>query len=202
MRVPPRTDDPAGAPTAYQYLRTDSILGPVVSELGPREIEPADDIFARFVQSIVRQQISMAAAGAIFDRLTAACELTPAGVHAVDRARLRDVGLSERKIDTIRAVATAFKDRGWDRATFADMSDEAVIAELTSVPGVGVWTAKMQLMFALGRPDVFPVEDLGVRQGIEQLVGRELTRAEMTEIAAAWRPYRSIASIYIWELRD
>jgi DNA-3-methyladenine glycosylase II len=78
------------------------------------------------------------------------------------------------------------------------MSDDAVVEELTTIRGVGPWTAKMFLLFALGRPDVFPVEDLGVRRGMEQVVGRELTRGEMRDRAAEWAPYRSYASLYLW----
>lgn len=183
-------------PTAH--LRTDHTLAPLVEEHGPFDLDPAPDPFRRLVVSLTRQQVSMAAADAIEKRLFEAVEVSPEGLLAADQATLRDAGLSRQKVEYVRAVAQAWRERGYDRASFEGMDDEAVVAELTDIHGVGDWTAKMFLLFALGRPDVFPVEDLGVRRGMEQVCGREMTRGEMRERAEAWRPYRSHASRYLW----
>jgi len=89
-------------------------------------------------------------------------------------------------------------ERGYSKDYFAEMDDDEVRAELTSIPGVGPWTADMQLMFSFGRPDVFPVGDLGVRKGMVELFGEDMTRAEMVDRAQRWAPYRSYASLYLW----
>ncbi|NHN59122.1 MULTISPECIES: DNA-3-methyladenine glycosylase [Halorussus] len=183
---------------AIAALETDAYLGSLVEEYGPLTIDPAEDFFERFVVSILRQQVSMASAAATRERLFEAVEVTPEGILAADPEVLRDAGLSRQKTDYVRNVAEAFLEEGYSRAYFADMTDEEVAAELTSITGVGAWTADMQLMFSLGRPDVFPVGDLGVRKGMEALFDDELTRAEMVEAAERWAPYRSYASLYLW----
>ncbi|MFB6172656.1 MAG: DNA-3-methyladenine glycosylase [Haloarculaceae archaeon] len=188
----------------HEHLRADPHLGPVVEEHGDLEIDPADDVFARLVTSIVRQQVSMAAAAATRERLVEAVELTPAGVLAAEESTLRDAGLSRQKASYVRNVARAFQEEGYDRDTFAAMSNEAIREELTAIAGVGDWTADMQLIFALGREDVFPVGDLGIRAGMVALfpdLDRE-DRAAMVERSEAWRPYRSYASLYLWRLSD
>jgi DNA-3-methyladenine glycosylase II len=183
---------------AVTHLRTDSDLAPLIEEHGPLSLEPADDPFRRLVVSLTRQQVSMAAATAIEERLFDAVDVSPDGLLAAEESTLRDAGLSRQKTEYVRAVARAWRERDYDRGFFEGMDDEAVTAELTRVHGVGTWTAKMFLLFALGRPDVFPVEDLGVRRGMAEVCGQEMSREEMRERAAAWRPYRSYASRYLW----
>lgn len=139
----------------------------------------------------------MDAAAAIEERLYETVAVTPEAVLAADPEDLRAAGLSNAKVEYARSAAEAFREAGYDHDYFADMSDEAVSAELTDIRGVGPWTAKMVLLFGLGRGDVFPVEDLGIRRGMELLFG-EMTRAEMVEEAERWRPYRSYASLYLW----
>lgn len=185
----------------YDHLRTTD-LEPLVDEHGELAVSPAEDTFARFVVSIVRQQVSTEAARAIEERLFDAVEATPAGVLAADEETLREAGLSAAKAGYVRNVAEAFRERGYSRDAFADHDDAAVVAELTDIRGVGDWTAKMFLLFCLGREDVFPVEDLGIRRGMERLYGEDLTRSEMVERAEPWRPYRSYASRYLWRATD
>ena len=178
-------------------LRADDDLGPLVAEHGPLALDPAGDAFERLVVSILRQQVSMDAAAAIRERLFDRIEVSPDGVLAAEAETLTDAGLSAAKAEYVRDAARTFRAEGYDRAAFAERTDEAVVDELTGIRGVGPWTAKMFLMFALGRPDVFPVEDLGVRRGMETVVG-DLSRAEMRDHAERWRPYRSYASLYLW----
>ncbi|WP_257298653.1 DNA-3-methyladenine glycosylase [Haloarchaeobius sp. FL176] len=130
---------------AYDHLRTDPEMGPVVEEHGPVELEPAEDLFERLVRSIVSQQVSTSAATAIRERLYDAVEIEPAAVLAADEATLRNAGLSGQKVGYVRNVAEAFEEHGYTREYFDGMSDEEVVAELTDIKGVGVWTAKMQL---------------------------------------------------------
>ncbi|QCC46975.1 DNA-3-methyladenine glycosylase family protein [Halobellus limi] len=184
-------------------LRNDPELGPLVEAHGELPIGTADDEFARLVVAIVNQQLSVESASAIRERLFDRVEVTPAGVRDAEESTLRDVGLSGQKIEYVRNVAAAFEDRDLSRNGLADESDEAVIDALTEIRGVGVWTAKMYLIYVLGRPDVFPVEDLGVRRAMAELYGYDDgERAEMTEHAERWRPYRSYASRYLWRVVD
>jgi DNA-3-methyladenine glycosylase II len=187
---------------AANALRAKPRLGPVVEAHGPLELDPAEDMYRRLVVSILRQQVSMASAAATRERLFEAVEVTPEGVLAADPELLRDAGLSTQKTRYVREAAAAFRDRGYDRAYFAGMDDGAVIDELTSITGVGTWTAKMQLMFSLGRPDVFPVGDLGIRKGMRTLFDEDMDREEMVERAADWRPHRSYASLYCWQIEE
>ena len=182
----------------HDSLRDDPDLGPLVDEHGELVVEAHDDPFERLVVSIVRQQVSMDAAAAIRERLFDAVDVTPEAIAAVDPAVLRDAGLSTQKTEYVRNVADAFTERGYDREYFGGLSDDAVHDELTTIAGVGPWTADMFLVFALGREDVFPVGDLGIRKGMQALFGEDTTRAEMRDIAERWQPYRSYASLYVW----
>ena len=186
----------------YTALRDDDYLGPVVETHGELSIGPAEDFFERFVVSIIRQQVSMASAEAMRERLFDAVDVTPAGILAADDETLRDAGLSRQKTQYVRNVAAATQERGWSREHFADVDDDAVRAELTDVKGVGQWTADMQLIFTLGREDVFPVGDLGIRKGMQRVFDADLTRAEMNDRAERWTPYRSYASLYLWRTTD
>ncbi|WP_436932404.1 DNA-3-methyladenine glycosylase family protein [Halosimplex halobium] len=181
-----------------EELAADEVLGSVVDEHGPVTLEPADDLYERLVVSLVRQQVSMDAAAAIRERLFDAVEVTPEAIVEADHATLHEAGLSEAKADYVKSAASAFLTREWDRDTFAGMSDQAVKAELTDIHGIGPWTADMFLMFGLGREDVFPVGDLGIRKGMDRLFDDDMTRAEMTDAAERWEPYRSYASLYLW----
>ena len=196
---PPNADDPVAA-----TLREDPTMAALVDRHGPLEVAPADDEFARLCTSIVNQQLSTASAAAIHERFVGVLggDPTPDRVLAADEAALREAGLSGTKVDYLRNVAAAFRDdeRDLTREGLAGVSDEAVVDRLTEITGVGEWTARMYLIFALGREDVLPLGDLAVRKGIEQVYndGTELSRAEMREIAAAWRPYRSYGTRYVW----
>lgn len=127
-----------------------------------------------------------------------AIAVTPQGVLDADEDVLRDAGLSRQKIDYVRSAAETFRDEDLDADRFAAMDDDAVIDTLTDIRGVGTWTAKMYCMFVLHREDIFPVEDLGIRKGMEELFG-DLSREEMVDRADRWRPYRSLASLYVWK---
>ena len=187
--------------TPHEHLRSDARLGPLVERHGQLELDPAEDMFRRLVVSVLRQQVSMASAEATRERVFETIEVTPSGVLAADPETLRDCGLSRQKAGYVRNIAEAFDDE-YDRAYFEPLDDEAVIEELTAIKGVGEWTARMQLLFSLGRPDVFPVGDLGVRKGMRALYGEELTREEMVTEAERWAPYRSYATLYLWRVDE
>lgn len=186
----------------HDHLRSDPHIGPLVERHGELPIEPAPDPFERLVVAIIRQQVSMAAARAIRERVFDRVAVTPAGIANADPETLTDAGLSARKAEYVRNVATVWREKEYGRAYFEPLSDEAVVDELTDIRGIGKWTANMFLMFCLGRADVFPVQDLGIRNGMRELFDDEITRPEMVDRAEAWRPYRSYASRYIWRLSD
>jgi DNA-3-methyladenine glycosylase II len=185
-----------------EALRSDHYLGPVVEEHGAISLDPAPDPFERLLVSIVHQQVSMAAAAAIESRLFDRVEPTPDGILRADPDEMRDAGLSASKVEYVQNIARAWSENGWNRSYFADISDAAVVDDLTTVRGIGTWTAKMFLLFGLARQDVFPVEDLGIRKAVWHLVDEDLSRAEMVETAARWKPYRSYASEYLWRTVD
>lgn len=187
---------------AISHLRDDPDLAPVIERHGAVTLEPTDDLFERMVRSVVSQQVSTAAAASIREQLYNAVEITPRGVLDADDETLREAGLSRQKTDYVRNIAAAFEEHGYSVAYFEGMADDEVVAELSGIKGVGTWTAKMQLMFGLARPDVFPVEDLGIRRGMETLYSAEMGRAEMRERAEPWRPYRSYAALYLWNVVD
>lgn len=187
--------------TSMEPLYTDPVMAELIEEHGETTVEPSDDMFRRMVRSIINQQLSTASAAAIRERVFDRYDVTPDALVAADETVLRELGLSASKIEYIQNIARAYSDNGYSVEYFEGMSDEAVIAELTEIRGVGVWTAKMVLMFGLGREDVFPVEDLGIRRGMELAYGIE-DQTAMVEKAAEWSPYRSYASRYLWEVVD
>ncbi|MDS0222879.1 DNA-3-methyladenine glycosylase 2 family protein [Haloarcula sp. S1AR25-5A] len=186
----------------HETLRADPDIGPLVEAHGELTLDPTPDLFERLVVSILRQQVSMASAAATRERLFDAVTVTPEGISDAADEVLRDAGLSRQKTRYVNAVADAFLEHGYAMESFADASDEEIREELTAITGVGDWTADMQLLFAFGREDVFPVGDLGIRKGFEAVVGDGYSRGEMREYAERWAPYRSYASLYLWRASE
>ncbi|AEH37205.1 DNA-3-methyladenine glycosylase family protein [Halopiger xanaduensis] len=188
---------------AEPVLRRDPIMERLIEAHEPY-VEPDWSEYERLCISIINQQLSTASAMAVRERVFELLEgeVTPETVLAAEDDALRDAGLSRSKIEYMRNAARAFQENDYTRDALADYSDEEVIDLLTEIKGIGEWTANMYLLFVLERPDVLPLGDLAVRRGIEQLYGDgepdEMTPAEMREIAEAWRPYRSVATRYIW----
>lgn len=174
--------------------RIESAAGPL-----PWRVRPAG--FSGLVQAIVSQQISNQAAAAIWRRLVAIPGMTePAGVLSLPDEALRGAGLSRPKIGHMRALATAFLERRLDAETLVLMDDEAAIATIASVRGLGRWTAEVYLLFALGRPDVFPAGDLALASSAAELkrLDRRPSPAELRALAEAWRPSRGLAARLLW----
>ena len=182
-------------------------LGPVVEQVGPCRITLRRDRFESLARIILYQQLAGPAAKAIHDRLIARLpenRLTATGLSALDDEGFRAAGVSGQKRAYLRSLAEITLDGRVRFQGLAARTDEEVIAELTQVKGVGVWSAHMFLMFTLGRPDVLPVGDLGVRSAMRNLF--ELAAlpdpADCERLAAPWRPYASIASWYCWRSLD
>ncbi|MDQ2050145.1 DNA-3-methyladenine glycosylase 2 family protein [Natronolimnohabitans sp. A-GB9] len=189
---------------ALEVLRQDPVMADLVEKHDPYAERDWDE-FERLCISIINQQLSTASAAAVRERVFELFRdgVTPAAVLEADDDALRAAGLSRSKIEYMRNAARAFQEQDLTREGLADHSDEAVVDRLTEITGIGAWTARMYLLFVLEREDVLPLGDLAIRRGIEQLYGNgnepdEMTRTEMREIAETWRPYRSVATRYIW----
>jgi DNA-3-methyladenine glycosylase II len=189
------------------HLKKDPVLGPIVQSVGPYRITFRDPTFSALVGSIVSQQLSTKVARVIFARLVAAMpenELTPENILKLRPARMRTLGLSARKVEYIRDIARHTRNGTLDFASLPSMNDEAVIECLTKVKGVGVWTAHMFLLFALQRPNILAVGDLGIRSAIKKAYQLDHlpTAQEVEELAVHWRPYCSAACWYLWKSLD
>ena len=161
--------------------------------------------FMTLARAICGQQISVKAAQSVWNRVCECVgEITPQNVLNRKRPQLRACGLSDRKTEYIADLAQHFVDGKIHEHRWPEMDDEAIIAELTDVRGIGRWTAEMFLMFNLLRPDVFPIDDLGVQKGIRvsYFKGRKVSLARMRKLAESWRPWRSVASWYLWRSLD
>ena len=185
--------------------RGDPVMGRIIRAHPRIALEPRGEPFHTLARSIVSQQISVKAAASIWARVVAlAPRMYPEEVAGVKHAELVACGLSRRKAEYLAGLARHFVDgtlqlRAWNR-----MEDEAVIAELVRVRGIGRWTAEMFLMFNLLRPDVFPLDDLGLQKGIRLAYfnGRKVSLRTMTRLGEAWRPWRSVATWYLWRSLD
>jgi DNA-3-methyladenine glycosylase II len=161
--------------------------------------------FFTLARAICGQQISVKAAQAVWDRLVICCsEMTPEKVLSRKRQELRACGLSDRKTEYIADLAQHFVDGKIHQHRWPQMSDEEIIVELVDVRGIGRWTAEMFLMFNLLRPDVFPLDDLGLQKGIRVAYhrGRKVSLNTMRRRGEAWRPWRSVATWYLWRSLD
>jgi DNA-3-methyladenine glycosylase II len=189
---------------AINHLKkADPVLAAIIEKTGPYRVTYMEPVFQTLVRSIVYQQLSGKAAMTIFNRLVEAAKVTPLTPEAILKMRaqkMRTLGLSKQKTVYIRELAKLTRDGAIRFERLPEMEDAAIIETLTRVKGVGVWTVQMFLMFALQRPNVLPVGDLGVRAAMKKAYGlAELPKPqEMESIAAAWHPYRSVASWYLW----
>jgi DNA-3-methyladenine glycosylase II len=184
--------------------RQDPVLRALMARVGPCTLEPGGDRFAALVRAVVAQMISTKAARAITARLeTTVGGLTPAAILAAGEERLRGAGLSGAKARALADLAGHASDGRLPLDSLEEWDDEEVIARLVPVRGIGRWTAEMFLIFSLGRLDVLPVDDFGLRAGVRDHYGlKELPgRPALRALAECWRPYRSVATWYLWRSR-
>jgi DNA-3-methyladenine glycosylase II len=199
---------PALAARATRHLRRrDPTLGAVIARVGACPLAPRGDPYRYLVRSVLFQQITGHAAQAIERRLKASFggRIPPAAtLRQAPEATLKSVGLSRQKVASLHAIATAFDEGHLDNRRLARAADEAVVEAVTQVRGVGEWTAHMLLLFSLGRPDVLPTGDYGVRKAARDLYGlADLPKPkDLTALAEPWRPYRSVATWYLWRSMD
>ena len=182
-------------------VKRDRILKKLIPKFGPVHLINRDDPFTTLARSVVGQQISVTAAQAIWKRVEGTCPtLAPQQFIKVGPAKLQSCGLSKRKSEYILDVAQHFVSGALHVDSWTSMEDEAVISELTQIRGIGRWTAEMFLIFNLSRPDVLPLDDLGLIQAISvnYFSGEPVTRSEAREVAANWEPWRTVATWYMW----
>lgn len=209
-----RTTPIAEQPRALEHLRgADPKLARLIDDFGsPDEVlsrrgRRPGDAYGALVRSIVGQQLSTKAARSIFERL---CKLfgdrtpTPRELLDADPELLRSAGLSRAKVAYLRDLAEHVEDGELDLDQLAELPDDQVAEQLLAIKGLGPWTVDMFLIFHLGRPDILPVGDLGVRRAVQLTYGLdELPKpAELERIAEPWRPWRSLASLYLWRSLD
>ena len=189
---------------------SDPVIAGLVAQIGG--LSAADrsrgrlqvDSYGALLRAVVGQQLSTKAAATIYGRvleLFGGSTPAPEDLLTVDPQRLRDAGLSWRKVEYVRDLALHVETGELELERFGELSDDEVVAEITAIRGFGLWTAQMFLIFHLGRPDVLPTGDLGIRRAIEVAYGLDEPpdQARMLEIAEPWRPQRSLASLYLWE---
>lgn len=179
----------------------DPILGSLIKSQTITLPEPRSNYFASLARSIIGQQVSVAAAAAIAGRFNEQTGMEPARTVSLSEVDIRSIGLSRQKASYIRDLAQHFVDNPAVYNHLEARSDEEVIAELTAVKGIGVWTAQMFLMFTLRRPDVFAPDDVGLQRAMMQLYDWQTlpSKSELSEKALVWSPYRTIASLHLWQ---
>jgi len=188
-------------------MRRDRILKKLIPRYPDVWLTAKSTPFVTLARAIIGQQISTKAADAIWQRVVACCavkRLAPAAVLATGHERLRAAGLSLRKTEYLLDLARHFHERLVHPTRWGDMDDEAIIRELTGIRGIGRWTAEMFLIFNLRRPDVLPLDDLGLTRAISlhYFSGEPVSRFEAREVSHAWQPWRSVATWYLWRSLD
>lgn len=188
------------------YLqKRDKALGKFIADRGIIEREAEPNTFLALVQHIIAQQINGKTAQKIFERVCALCgnALTEQAILAVDKGQLQACGMSERKAQHIQAAAQFFLEKNITSLYFAERSDEEIIKELTQLPGIGVWTAEMLLLFSLQRKNILSYGDFGIKKGLCLLHGLEkIDKRTFMAFKEQYSPYASIASLYLWEIAN
>jgi len=203
-------DVPAYWDDACKHLsKRDRVMKKLIPKFGEARLQSRGDAFTTLARSIVGQQISVKAAQSVWDRFAAplpgaATRLAAAHVLALPPTQMREAGLSARKVEYLRDLASHFENGLVHVAQWREMDDEQIIDELVAIRGIGRWTAEMFLIFHLMRPNVMPLDDLGLLKGISvnYFSGEPVSRAEAREVGEAWAPFRSVATWYLWRSLD
>lgn len=188
-----------------ELAQADPVMAVFVERFADASLVSRGDPFVTLARSIVGQQISVKAADSVWSRFSAALPMiTPTEVLAVESEVLRSCGLSARKVEYIGDLARHFSTEQIHVERWAAMSDAEIIAELTAVRGIGVWTAEMFLIFHQLRPDVFPLDDIGLQKAValHYCQGERPARRALAEHGEHWRPWRSVATWYLWRSLD
>ena len=191
-----------GAKEITYLSKKDARLKEVIERIGMIYREVDDDLFVSVIHHIVGQQISSKAQATVWQRLNVLLgEINYQNILAIDDEKYREIGINGRKLSYIKEFADKVKDQSFDIWSLKDKSDEEVIKELTSLKGIGVWTAEMILLFCLKRPDVLSYDDLGILRGLRILYHhRRITPELFARYKRRYHPYGSVASLYLWAL--
>lgn len=197
------------ADNAYPILKKDPVMKAIIRVTGPIEMTGRKDVYGSLIRSITGQQLSIKAADTIYQRfldLFPKRNPLPELVLATDIQSMRSSGLSQSKSQYLYNIALFSLEQGLGYRKLNRMDDEELIAYLTQIKGVGRWTAEMVLMFTMNRQDVLPVDDLGIRQSMKhhyRLKGEgHLLTGRMMKTAEAWRPFRTLACLHLWRIRN
>jgi DNA-3-methyladenine glycosylase II len=189
--------------------RRDRVMKKLIPRFGEARLQSRGDAFTTLARSVVGQQISVKAAQSVWDRFVSLVDdpttrVQPASVLALPAEALRAAGLSARKVEYIFDLAGNFESGAVHVKQWQQMDDEAIIEELVAIRGIGRWTAEMFLIFHLMRPNVLPIDDIGLLKGISEnyFSGEPVSRAEARELGEGWAPFRSVATWYIWRSLD
>jgi DNA-3-methyladenine glycosylase II len=188
-----------------ELMKRDRIMNKLIPQFGDLHLRGHPDPFTTLARSIVGQQVTTKAADAAWAKLLATCpKMTPAQVIKAGAEQLGGCGLSKRKTEYILDLADHFKAKRVHANLWSRMDDEAVIAELVQIRGITRWTAEMFLIFNLLRPNVLPLDDAGLIQGISQnyFSGEPVSRSDAREVSANWEPWRTVATWYLWRSLD
>jgi DNA-3-methyladenine glycosylase II len=196
---------PYWAEAKAELMRRDRIMNKLIPQFGDMHLRGHPDPFTTLARSIVGQQVTVKAAEAAWTKLRELCpKMLPSQVIKVGAEELAACGLSKRKTEYILDLADHFKAKRVHADQWSEMDDEAVIAELVRIRGITRWTAEMFLIFNLLRPNVLPLDDGGLIQGISQnyFSGEPVSRSDAREVAANWEPWRTVATWYLWRSLD
>ena len=193
------------AEACKHLMKRDRVMKNLIPQYPGVSLQSRGDAFVTLARTIVGQQISVKAAQSVWDRFAALPKaIAPAHVLKLKVDDMRAAGLSVRKVEYLVDLALHFANNQVQEAAWVDMDDEAIIAELVAIRGIGRWTAEMFLIFHMMRPDVLPLDDVGLINGISRCYfsGDPVSRSDAREVAAPWAPYRSVATWYIWRSLD
>ena len=200
LEVPPYWEE-----AKAELMKRDRIMKKLIPQFGDLHLVGHGDPFTTLARSVVGQQVTTKVADLAWNKLQTVCpKFTPAQVIKLGAEQLSACGLSKRKTEYVLDLADHFKAKRVHANQWAEMNDEAVIAELVQIRGITRWTAEMFLIFNLLRPNVLPLDDAGLTQGISQnyFSGEPVSRSDAREVAANWEPWRTVATWYLWRSLD
>ena len=191
------------SPAVCHLTAADADLGGLIARAGAYDMKLRTDYYGSLVRSVIGQQLSTHVARTIWQRMVdrAGGDVTPSAITAIDDDALRGMGLSWPKVEYVRHITRAVHEGALDLTVLASLDDSDIMAALTAVKGIGRWTAQMFLIFSLARPDVLATGDLGLRRAAQWLYRLDDTpdEKELGRRGEPWRPYRTVASLYLWE---
>ncbi len=181
---------------------SDPKLGVLIDTIGGYRLSLRTDFFTSLARAIIGQQLSVKAARTIWTRIVGLCEqITPEAIHGLSEDRLREVGVSRPKISYLKDLSGRILSGEISLDGLHLLEDTEVVGQLTKIRGIGAWTAEMFLIFSLGRLNVLSLDDIGLRRGVKWLYNLEEQpgKSELTHYGTAWEPFRTVASLYLWE---